>query len=51
MVSSQQEEEDIAKAIELSLKESKGSAGASSSSNQSPKMSSGGGAAASVSVL
>lgn len=51
VVSSQQEEEDIAKAIELSLKESKGSAGAnSSSSNQSPKMSSGGGAAASSSL-
>ncbi|XP_055636421.1 signal transducing adapter molecule 2 [Toxorhynchites rutilus septentrionalis] len=40
VVSSQQEEEDIAKAIELSLKESK-------SSTQSPKMGSGGGAAAS----
>lgn len=52
VVSSQQEEEDIAKAIELSLKETKSSAGASgSSSSQSPKMaSSGGGAAASSSL-
>lgn len=40
VVSSQQEEEDIAKAIELSLKESK--SGGGGSSNQSPKMSSGG---------
>lgn len=47
VVSSQQEEEDIAKAIELSLKETKSSA---AGSNQSPKMSSGGGAAASSSI-
>uniref|UniRef100_A0A1Q3F9G8 Putative signal transducing adaptor protein stam/stam2 n=1 Tax=Culex tarsalis TaxID=7177 RepID=A0A1Q3F9G8_CULTA len=41
VVSSQQEEEDIAKAIELSLKETKASGGGSS--NQSPKMGSGAG--------
>lgn len=45
VVSSQQEEEDIAKAIELSLKETK-----SSASSQSPKMASGGGAAAASSL-
>lgn len=42
VVSSQQEEEDIAKAIELSLKETK-TGGGGGSSNQSPKMASGGG--------
>ncbi|XP_053693097.1 signal transducing adapter molecule 2 [Sabethes cyaneus] len=41
VVSSQQEEEDIAKAIELSLKENKSGTG---STNQSPKMTSGTGA-------
>lgn len=53
VVSSQQEEEDIAKAIELSLKETKsGGAGASGSgSSQSPKMASGGGGAAGSSSL
>lgn len=48
VVSSQQEEEDIAKAIELSLKENKSSAGTSGS--QSPKMASNGAAAASSSL-
>lgn len=49
VVSSQQEEEDIAKAIELSLKDSKSS---TTSSSQSPKMhSTSGGSAASASSL
>lgn len=46
VVSSQQEEEDIAKAIELSLKENKSGA----SSSQSPKMASGGSAPAASSL-
>ncbi|XP_058453908.1 signal transducing adapter molecule 1-like [Malaya genurostris] len=49
VVSSQQEEDDIAKAIELSLKESK--SGGSGSSNPSPKMSSGGGGSSAGSSL
>ncbi|KAL9707490.1 hypothetical protein quinque_011008 [Culex quinquefasciatus] len=48
VVSSQQEEEDIAKAIELSLKETKASGGGGGSSNQSPKMASGGGGGSSL---
>lgn len=51
VVSSQQEEEDIAKAIELSLKETKSSSASATSSSQSPKMMSSGGGAAAASSL